>query len=365
MNVDPRNIRIEPMGAPRLYNGFGVDPYGVLKFTRRDEAIVGEDAPERYLKRVVADPRQVDIAPIGAVRTYNSVDPFELGLITAPERLLGEYTEVEKVDAPEKARAGSNVSVKATLYCHASWLLNCEAYAKFIRHDTGQVVRVPPSEGSSCKIDRNKSAMFVMPTFKMPNEDLTVTVEPWEEDPWNPDDKGTPVDTTILLAYTAAAFRTVVGEYGPFAPGSRGKIVEWSVENAGNERGIIYIRCIGPTGNVIDGWSSALDPGKSVSGSFAATLPSTPGSYSYTIRCWGQDQLEGLAQEDSWIVKVEEGAPPPEPPGQKPMRDPLDTLIYFVEEHRPAFPIEGVNTAISKGAEFVIKATPPINILPT
>lgn len=84
----------------------------------------------------------------------------------------------------------------------------------------------------------------------------------------------------------------------------------------------------------------------------------------YTITCTKKDYKPfsytvTLTQGDNGIdIELSEGIPPP---GRG---DILDTIIRYVEENRPAFPIKTVDDAISKGAEIVIDITPEIPILP-
>jgi len=93
---------------------------------------------------------------------------------------------------PEAAHEGDRVTVVAKLCCSAPWLQGCEGYAKFIMD--GVEHRIP---SMSYSIPRNACRWTPGFTFTMPDHDVTITIEPWEEDFANPDDKGDPVDITI------------------------------------------------------------------------------------------------------------------------------------------------------------------------
>ena len=101
----------------------------------------------------------------------------------------------------------------------------------------------------------------------------------------------------------------------------------------------------------------------SSSGSFEFTDIDT-GTYTITCTKEGYKPFSytvTLTQGDNEIdiELVSEVTPPPEK-----KRDILDTIIRYVEENRPPFPIKTVDDMISKGAEVVIDITPEIPILP-
>lgn len=93
---------------------------------------------------------------------------------------------------PEGAHEGDRVSIRANLCCSAWPGMNCEGYVKFVMD--GVATRVP---STSYSIPRNACRWSPEYHFTMPNYDVIVTIEPWEEDPWNPDDKGDSVDIFI------------------------------------------------------------------------------------------------------------------------------------------------------------------------
>lgn len=282
-------------------------------------------------------------------------------------RLIGDIMQIDHVDFPEKKAKGETVTVKAWGICHCDPLLHCESWMVFIRHDTGAKYRVPST--GIVSIPRNQTELFMMPSFKMPDHDVIMTIEPWEADPWpNPDDRGTPKDITIKLwEYTYAEFVSFDGDRGPFAPGTTGKIADCVVENTGNKRGVVKGKCYDEDGVEVDSWSAILDPGSSSRGGFAARLPDEEGSYTYTAVCYGEDQTQEEGDQRAWTLKIEEGAeppPPPPPPPKADWRDPLDTFIRKMEEVRPKCPIATIESSWYNFTEKTIEVTPAIRILP-
>jgi len=110
-------------------------------------------------------------------------------------RGLGDLTHLGEPPAiyPEAAYEGDRVSIKANLCCTTlfPWE-HCEGYVKFIKD--GIETRVPPTSFSIPKSTCRWSPEY---SFIMPVHDVIVTVEPWEEDPLNPDDRGESVDIVI------------------------------------------------------------------------------------------------------------------------------------------------------------------------
>jgi len=310
----------------------------------------------------------------------NEITPREVGLgeVCLPcssgneepivGRLIGDNLQIDRVEYPEKAEKGEMVTVRMWGLCHADPLMDCEGYVKFIRHDTGETIRVPVERWTD--VPRNQTKLFVMPSFKMPSHDVLITIEPWEHDPWpGPDDPGTPRDITIeLWEYTFAEFASFEGERGPFAPGKTGKIAECVVRNIGNKRGSVRVSCYDHYNVKVDSWSVVLDPGSSTRGSLSAPLPNKEGTYTYTATCYGEDQTEGEGDQRTWSLTIVEDAPPPPPPGPPPggdWMDPLDTFIRAMERIRPKpCPIVAIETSWYDFTEKVIEITPAIRILP-
>ena len=94
---------------------------------------------------------------------------------------------------PKGAHEGDKVSIKANLCCSAGLWQDCEGYVKFIRE--GVETRIPAD--GHYDIPKGSCRWSPTYTFIMPGYDEIITIEPWEHDPVNPDDRGGPVDITI------------------------------------------------------------------------------------------------------------------------------------------------------------------------
>lgn len=129
----------------------------------------------------------------------------EVGLTKASKAALreevrdfgGDLTHLGDPPAnyPAAAHEGDKVSITANLCCEAWPGMNCEGYAKFIKD--GVATRIPET---SYSIPRNACRWSPPYTFIMPDHDVVVTVEAWEKDPLNPDDKNGSVDVFIKYA---------------------------------------------------------------------------------------------------------------------------------------------------------------------
>lgn len=110
-------------------------------------------------------------------------------------RGLGDTTHLGDPPAvyPKGAHEGDRVEIKANLCCTSEWPMgDCEGYVKFIRD--GEETRIP---STYFKIPNKACRWSPTYSFTMSNHDEIITIEPWEHDPANPDDKGDSVDIFI------------------------------------------------------------------------------------------------------------------------------------------------------------------------